>query len=167
MILSNRVYDALKWVALVLLPALATFYLALAGSWNLPYPTEVAATLAAIDLFLATLLGVSTSNYKLRVAHLQFNLTDMFGTPTEGLFLSKKTYDILTWVAQILLPAIAFLYSGLASVWGLTYVEQVVATIVTLDTFLGMLLGLSTAQFHKQVALSFIDPPVGIAKILS
>ena len=167
MILSNKVYDILKWITLVLLPATATFYLALASSWNLPNPTEVAATIAALDVFLAALLGVSTSNYKLRVAHLQFNLTDMFGTPTKGLFLSKTNYDVLTWVAQILLPAIAFLYSGLAGVWGLPYTEQIVATIVTLDTFLGMLLGLSTAQFHKQVALSFIEPPVGIAKIIS
>lgn len=167
MILNNKTYDALKWVALVLLPALSVFYLALAGSWNLPYPTEVAATIAALDVFLAALLGVSTSNYKLRVANLQFNLTDVFGNPTNGLFLSKTNYDVLTWVAQILLPAFAFLYSGLAGVWGLPYMEQVVATIMTLDTFLGMLLGLSTAQFHKQVALKFIDPPVGIARIIS
>lgn len=167
MILNNRIYDAMKWFTLVFLPALSVFYLALAPSLNLPYPNEVAATIAALDVFLATLLGVSTSNYKLRVATLQFNLTDMFGTPTKGLFFSKFNYDVLTWIAQILLPAFAALYFALANVWNLPYPDQVVATIMAIDTFLGTLLSLSTAQFHKQVALSFIDPPAGVAKILS
>lgn len=167
MILNNRIYDFLKWFTLVFLPALSVFYLALASSLNLPYPNEVAATIAALDVFLAALLGVSTSNYKLCVATLQFNLTDMFGTPTKGLFFSKVHYDILTWIAQILLPAFAALYFALANVWHLPYPDQIVATIMAIDTFLGTLLSLSTAQFHKQVALSFIDPPAGVSKILS
>lgn len=167
MILPNRIYDTLKWISLVFLPALSVFYLALAQPLNLPHPNEVAATIAAIDVFLATLLGVSTSNYKLRVATLQFNLTDMFGTPTKGLFFSKFNYDVLTWIAQIFLPAFAALYFALAGVWGLPYPDQIVATIMAIDTFLGTLLSLSTAQFHKQVALSFIDPPAGVSKILS
>lgn len=167
MILNNKNYDILKWITLVLLPALSVFYLALATSLNLPYPNEVAAVIAALDVFLATLLGVSTSNYKLRVATLQFNLTDIFGTPTTGLFLSKFNYDVLTWIAQIFLPAFAALYFALAGIWGLPYPDQVVATIMAIDTFLGMVLGFSTAQFHKQVALNYIDPPAGISKILN
>ena len=168
MILSNKFYDALKWATLVLLPALATFYLALAASLNLPYPTEIAATIAALDVFIAALIGVSTSNYKIRVALLGFNLTSIFGEPSKGLFLSKVYYDVLTWIAQILLPAVAALYYALAGVWHLHYADQVVATIMAIDTFLGMLLGFSTAQFHKQIAIDGIeDFPAGVTNIIS
>ena len=167
MILSNKVYDILKWITLVVLPALATFYMALAQSWNLPYPTEIAATIAALDLFLAALLGVSSSNYKIRVAILGFNLNNIFGDPSKGWYLSKPTHDALTWVAQILLPALATLYAALAGVWGLPYMDQVVSTVMAIDTFLGMLLGFSTAQFHKQVAIDNLgDYPAGVLGII-
>lgn len=61
--MSNKVYDILKWIALVVLPAVATLYLGLAGYWNLPYPEEIAGTITLIDAFLGTLLGVSSVNY--------------------------------------------------------------------------------------------------------
>jgi len=166
MILSNKRYDVLKWITLVVLPAFSTFYMALSGSWNLPFPIEVGATIAALDVFLAALLGVSTSNYKIRVATLGFNLTTIFGRPSTGWFLSKINYDVLTWVAQILLPAFAALYFALAGIWHLPFADQVVATIVALDTFLGMLLGFSTAQFHKQVAIDCIEYPAGVTNIM-
>lgn len=63
--------------------------------------------------------------------------------------LSNKTYDLLKWIAQYLLPALATLYFGLASIWGLPYGEQVVGTITAIDTFLGVMLGISTAQYNK------------------
>lgn len=63
--------------------------------------------------------------------------------------LSNKTYDMLKWIAQYLLPAVGTLYFGLATIWNLPYGEQVVGTITTIDTFLGMLLGISTAQYNK------------------
>ena len=65
--------------------------------------------------------------------------------------LSNKTYDILTWVAQIVLPALGALYFGLSQIWGLPYGEEVVGTITVIDTFLGALLGISTAQYNKEV----------------
>lgn len=165
-ILTNRTYDILKWVALVLLPAMATFYLALAQSWNLPFPTEVAATIAAIDVFLATLLGVSTSNYKVRAASLGFSISGAFGDPEHGWFMPKSWYDSLTWIAQILIPALAALYAALSGVWGLPYMDQVVATLMAIDTFLGMLLGFSTAQFHKQAAIDCVETPAGISPVV-
>jgi hypothetical protein len=165
MILSNKIYDGLKWVTLVLLPAISVFYLALAQSWNLPYPIEVAATIAAVDVFIAALIGMSTSNYKIYAATLNFNAERVFGNPNKGLFLSKVTYDILTWVAQILLPSMAALYFTLAGLWNLPYPEMIVSTIMAFDTFLGMLLGFSTSQFHKQVATDLIDIPAGISKV--
>lgn len=63
MVLNNRVYDVLKWIALYLLPALGTLYFALAGIWNFPYGEEVVGTITAVDTFLGVLLGISSANY--------------------------------------------------------------------------------------------------------
>ena len=61
--LNNRVYDILKWIALILLPAFGTLYFALAGIWHLPYGEQIVGTITAIDTFLGALLGISTLNY--------------------------------------------------------------------------------------------------------
>ena len=61
--LDNKVYDILKWVALIALPGIATLYTALAGIWGLPFGDEIPATITAIDLFIGALLGVSTAQY--------------------------------------------------------------------------------------------------------
>lgn len=65
--------------------------------------------------------------------------------------LSNKTYDILKWIAQILLPASGALYFGLASIWNLPYAEEVVGTITVVDAFLGALLGISSANYKKEI----------------
>ena len=62
--------------------------------------------------------------------------------------MSNKAYDILKWIAQILLPAIATLYFALASIWGLPYAEEIVGTITSLDCFLGAILGISTKIYN-------------------
>ena len=64
--------------------------------------------------------------------------------------MSNKTYDVLKWIAQILLPASATLYFALASIWGFPYGEQVVGTITAIDAFLGVLLGISTINYLKK-----------------
>lgn len=63
--------------------------------------------------------------------------------------ISNKTYDILKWVAQYLLPASGTLYFALSTIWGLPYGEQVVGTITAIDTFLGIILGINTAAYKK------------------
>ena len=65
--------------------------------------------------------------------------------------LKNKTYDILKWIALYLLPALGTLYFALSGIWGLPYGEQVVGTITAADTFLGVLLGISTATYNKGV----------------
>ena len=65
--------------------------------------------------------------------------------------MSNRTYDILKWIAQLLLPALGTLYFALASIWGFPYGEQIVGTITALDTFLGVILGISTAQYNKSL----------------
>lgn len=61
--MSNRVYDCLKWIAQILLPALGTLYYAVAKIWGLPYIEEIVGTITAVDLFLGALLGISTIQY--------------------------------------------------------------------------------------------------------
>lgn len=62
---------------------------------------------------------------------------------------TNKTYDILKWIAQYLLPAIGTLYAALAGLWGLPYGEQIVGTISAIDVFIGVLLGISSANYKK------------------
>ena len=54
--MSNKVYDVLKWIAMYVIPAVGTLYFALAGIWNFPYGEEVLGTLSAIDTFLGVIL---------------------------------------------------------------------------------------------------------------
>lgn len=65
------------------------------------------------------------------------------------MMFSDKTYNVLKWVAQYLLPASGTLYFALASIWGLPYGEQVIGTITAFDIFLGVILGISTNQYKK------------------
>ena len=64
--------------------------------------------------------------------------------------LTNKAYDVLKFIALIVLPAVGTLYFALAGIWGLPYGEQIVGTITAIDTFLGAILGLSTAQYRKE-----------------
>lgn len=63
--------------------------------------------------------------------------------------LKNSVYDVLKWIAQILLPAIGTLYFALAQIWGFPYAEQIVGTITAIDCFLGALLGISSMQYKK------------------
>ena len=72
--MSNKVYDILKYIAQIVLPALATLYFALAKIWGFPYGSEIVGTLAAIDAFMGALLQISTN---------QYNKEQMIETPDE------------------------------------------------------------------------------------
>jgi hypothetical protein len=63
--------------------------------------------------------------------------------------MTNKVYDVLKFIAQIVLPALGTLYFALSSIWGLPYGEEIVGTITAIDAFLGALLGISSAQFYK------------------
>ena len=66
--MSNKVYDVLKWVALIALDAVGLFYKTLATIWGLPFGDEVLATCAALSLLIGTLIGVSSAQYKKTLA---------------------------------------------------------------------------------------------------
>lgn len=61
--LNNKVYDILKKIAQIWLPALASLYFAIAQIWGLPYAEQIVGTITAIDAFLGALLGISTIQY--------------------------------------------------------------------------------------------------------
>lgn len=67
-------------------------------------------------------------------------------------WISNRTYDFLKYLAQIFLPALGALYFGLSQIWGLPKGGEVVGTITVIDTFLGVLLKLSTDQYNKSEA---------------
>jgi hypothetical protein len=66
-----------------------------------------------------------------------------------GVKMSSKLYDQLKFLAQVVLPALGTLYFTLAGIWSLPAAEQVVGTIVAVDTFLGVLLHLSTNKYNQ------------------
>lgn len=66
-------------------------------------------------------------------------------------FFSNEMYDVLKWIAQELLPGLGTLYFALAGIWGFPYGEQIVGTIVAVDSFLGILLGISTRNYKKSL----------------
>jgi hypothetical protein len=63
MVLKNSVYDLLKEIAQIYLPALATLYFTLANIWGFPYAEQIVGTISAIDVFLGAVLKISTINY--------------------------------------------------------------------------------------------------------
>lgn len=62
--MNNKVYDVLKWIALIALDAVGLFYSTLSGIWGFPFGDEVLATCAAMSLFIGALIGVSSATYK-------------------------------------------------------------------------------------------------------
>lgn len=61
--MSNAAYDLLKWMAMIALPALGTFYYALSVLWGFPNPDKVVGTIVAFNTLLGVLLGLSTRSY--------------------------------------------------------------------------------------------------------
>lgn len=64
--------------------------------------------------------------------------------------MSNQVYDVLKFIAQIVLPALATLWAALGKIWGWPLVTEITATICAADTFLGALLGISSMQYAKQ-----------------
>ena len=65
--MNNKVYDILKWIAMIGLPALATLYLGLSNVWGLPYGEEISTTITLVNTFLGAVLMISNTQYKKKV----------------------------------------------------------------------------------------------------
>ncbi len=61
--MSNSLYDIFKWLTVVVLPALATFYALLANTWNLPFAEQIPTTITGLSTLLGACLMISSSNY--------------------------------------------------------------------------------------------------------
>ena len=61
--LSNKVYDILKWIVVIVIPAMSTAYVGLSAIWGWPYADEVAKTASVVCVLLGALLGISTAQY--------------------------------------------------------------------------------------------------------
>lgn len=87
-VLGTALYNQLKFIALVLLPAISTLYFSLGGIWNLPNVTQVIGSITAVDTFLGVLLGLSTRAYN--KSPLRFNGNIVISQNEDG----KKLYSL-------------------------------------------------------------------------
>lgn len=153
--LNNKVYDVLKYIAQFVLPAAASLYFGLAKIWNLPYSEQVVGTILAFDAFLGAILGISLVSYNKKMSQLKMYVQPVMPEvisseqPKNYIVIPSNTYNILYWVANVLLPATGALYFALAPLWQLPYSEQIVGTLALIDAFLGIFLGINTAQYNK------------------
>lgn len=65
--IPNKIYDVLKWVVIIVMPAIATLYAALSAVWAWPYSDQVVTTITAVDTFLGAVLCISTATYNKEV----------------------------------------------------------------------------------------------------
>ena len=65
--------------------------------------------------------------------------------------MTNRTYDILKYIAQVILPALGTLYFALAGIWGFPYGEQIVGTITAIDTFMGVALKISSDNYYSSI----------------
>lgn len=68
------------------------------------------------------------------------------------LLMSDKTYNIMKWIVQYILPGLGVLYAIIAGAASLPYAEVVLAIVMAVDWFLGVILGISTSQYNKYIA---------------
>lgn len=62
--------------------------------------------------------------------------------------MTNKTYDILKWIALVVFPALATLFSAVSMIWGIPHGEQFTSTIIAIDTALGAILGVSSVKYN-------------------
>ena len=65
--------------------------------------------------------------------------------------MSNNVFDVLRWVAELLIPALGTLYFALAQIWGWPYGEAIVGTLTAIDAFLGVILGISRSSYHQEI----------------
>lgn len=79
---------------------------------------------------------------------------------TTGPMLSSQWYEVFKWVALVFLPAFGTAYFGLGNIWEFPEVEKVVGSVVVLETFLGLLLGVSSRNYNRSGADGSINASI-------
>jgi len=92
--LSNKVYDTLKWVAQYLLPACGTLYFALAGIWGFPYGEQIVGTISAVTIFLGVILGISSATYVKSGANTDGTLQVDMSNPEKDIYRLQLNSDL-------------------------------------------------------------------------
>lgn len=151
--LSNKLFNILKWIAMFVLPGAATFYFVLSGIWGLPYQGEIVGSLVAVNVWLSALLIVSNAQWQaVQIDSLTYKATgedNIVNVPGAPFGMTATSYNILKWVTLAFLPASGALYFTLSILWGFPFGEQIVGTIAALTAFMGLLLGVSKARFNR------------------
>jgi len=138
--ISNRTYDILKWLVMILFPAFAVFYGTMAETLGLPMGPEVIATVGAITVFLGAYLQMNMVMY----ARFTDNTTDT--NTTYPFAMSSDLYDLLKWLVKVGLPGLGVVYLSLANTWGFGYADTVPVVASAIALFLGTILQISTAK---------------------
>lgn len=162
MLLNDKIYNALRWVAQYLLPGLATLYFALSEVWGFPYVEQIVGTIVIINTFLGALLGISTHNYNKQKAfegYIDKVMEDgddwevvskkELVTPKRAFVMPSDVYNMVKWLVMIALPSAGAMYFGLSQIWGFPYGQQVIGTIAAVTAFAGLVLGFSTYQYKN------------------
>lgn len=131
--LSDRVYDILKWIALMLLPSATALYVALGSIWGYVVNPDILALATFVGTVLGLVIGISATNYYEKVP----NLEKTFGV---------KIYRDMLWITLYLLPASATVYYLFSVLVKVPYPNEIVQTIISLNVFLGLVLGIGSQQ---------------------
>lgn len=75
--------------------------------------------------------------------------------------LNSQTYDVLKYIAQVVIPAIGTLWFAIATIWGLPYSEEILGTITAVDAFLGALLHINNKTYNDEVS-DWVEPSNGV-----
>lgn len=78
--------------------------------------------------------------------------------------LSNNTYDLLRWIADMVLPALGTLYFALAGIWNFPYGEQIVGTITAIVAFLDVILGISKKNYYAELEMPTDDDLLAMAE---
>ena len=101
--MSNKAYDILKFIAQIVLPALATFWVTLSSIWGLPFGDEISRTIMAIDTLLGAILMISNANYRSKIKDKE--LEEQIGSNGLPKTVSILLTDfILVFLASLILP---------------------------------------------------------------
>lgn len=105
MIFKDKVYNNLKWIALILLPAFGSLYFGLAEIWSLPYGAEVVGTTSLITVFIGALIGISTKNYNAQEKQYDGQMVVDTSDPNTDLYSIELHDDLdkLTSKTQLML----------------------------------------------------------------
>lgn len=154
--LPNNVYDIIKWVALMLVPAISAGLVSVSEIWGFTIQPEVLGTLNAIAAVLGVIINVSNMNYSKAVA---------LPAPT----VPVQVHQVLLKITLYWLPAIAACYYAASLFVAIPYPGQIVRTIITVQVFLGLILGTYSTQsanlrdyFKKKIE----EALEGIAKLV-